>query len=77
MKAIVVNEFGPPEVMQVEEIDKPSPNTPLDSKAAADAGRRVWRVLPSKPLQAATETVPATSPLACATSPWPIPTIMA
>lgn len=39
----------------VMEIDNPSPNTPLDAKAAAAEGRRVWQVLPSKPLKAATD----------------------
>ncbi|HET7930899.1 MAG TPA: MG2 domain-containing protein, partial [Rhodanobacteraceae bacterium] len=35
-------------------IDNPKPNTPLDAHAAANAGRRVWQVVPVRPLHAAT-----------------------
>ncbi len=37
----------------VVEVDNPQPDTPLDATAPAASGRRVWLVLPSKPLSPA------------------------
>ncbi len=34
-------------------VDNPQPATPLDARADAAAGRRVWKVVPAKPLAAA------------------------
>ncbi|MGH8145437.1 MAG: MG2 domain-containing protein, partial [Rhodanobacteraceae bacterium] len=39
----------------VVEIENPQPNTPLDAHAAAAAGRRVWLVVPAKPLAASSD----------------------
>lgn len=36
-------------------VTHPKPNTPLDAHAKAAAGRRVWKVVPAKPLAAATQ----------------------
>ncbi|MGH8124486.1 MAG: MG2 domain-containing protein, partial [Rhodanobacteraceae bacterium] len=39
----------------VVEVVNPKPGTPLDAHAAAAAGRRVWLVIPAKPLVASTK----------------------
>ena len=37
----------------IAEVDTPTPDTPLDAKASAAQGRRVWLVHPAKPLESA------------------------
>ena len=52
MKAIVRNEYGPPDVLQLKEVDRP---TPLDNEVlirvhAASVNASDWEMLTGKPL---------------------------
>jgi len=54
MKAIVYTEYGPPEVLRLEEVAKPTPSHDevLVKVQAASVNRSDWEVLTGKPLYA-------------------------